>query len=31
VLISHPQEFRRQVQQQIGTHEVGGINETKQA
>jgi hypothetical protein len=32
VLISHPQEFRRQVQQQIGTHEVtGGVNETKQA
>ena len=31
VLISHPQEFRRQVQQQIGTHEVGGTNETKQA
>jgi uncharacterized membrane protein YdbT with pleckstrin-like domain len=32
VLISHPQEFRQQVQQQIGAHEViGGVNETKQA
>jgi uncharacterized membrane protein YdbT with pleckstrin-like domain len=31
VKISHPQEFRRQVQQQIGAHEIGGINETRQA
>jgi uncharacterized membrane protein YdbT with pleckstrin-like domain len=29
VKISHPQEFRRQVQQQIGAHEIGGIDETR--
>ena len=29
VLISHPQEFRRQVQQQIGAHEIGGSDETR--
>jgi hypothetical protein len=29
VKIAHPQEFRRQVQQQIGAHEVGGIDETR--
>jgi uncharacterized membrane protein YdbT with pleckstrin-like domain len=28
VKIAHPQEFRRQVQQQIGVHEAGGIDET---
>jgi Bacterial PH domain len=31
VKISHPQEFRRQVQHQIGVHEVGGIDENKKA
>ncbi|MDP9147390.1 MAG: PH domain-containing protein [Acidobacteriota bacterium] len=31
VMISHPQEFRRQVQHQIGTHEVGRSDETRQA
>ncbi|MDP9339638.1 MAG: PH domain-containing protein [Acidobacteriota bacterium] len=31
VLISHPQEFRRQVQQQIGAHEIGGSDETRKA
>jgi uncharacterized membrane protein YdbT with pleckstrin-like domain len=31
VKISQPQEFRRQVQQQIGAHEIGGVNETRQA
>ena len=30
VKISHPQEFRRQVQQQIGAHEIGGIDESRQ-
>ena len=29
VKISHPQEFRRQVQQQIGAHEIGGSNEPR--
>ncbi len=29
VKIAHPQEFRRQVQQQIGAHEIGGIDETR--
>jgi hypothetical protein len=28
VKISHPQEFRRQVQQQIGAHEIGRSDET---
>jgi uncharacterized membrane protein YdbT with pleckstrin-like domain len=31
VKISHPQEFRRQVQQQIAAHEIGGIDETRKA
>jgi Bacterial PH domain len=31
VKIAHPQEFRRQVQQQIGAHEVGGTDETRTA
>jgi uncharacterized membrane protein YdbT with pleckstrin-like domain len=31
VKISHPQEFRRQVQQQIGAHEIGGIDEPRKA
>ena len=31
VKISHPQEFRRQVQQQIGAHEIGGVDETRKA
>ena len=32
VKISHPQEFRRQVQQQIGAHEIGGgIDEARKA
>src|ERR1700704_6070475 len=30
VKISHPQEFRRQVQQQIGAHEIGRSDETRQ-
>lgn len=29
VKISHPQEFRRQVQQQIGAHEIGGSDEPR--
>ena len=31
VKISNPQEFRRQVQQQIGAHEMGRSDETRQA
>jgi uncharacterized membrane protein YdbT with pleckstrin-like domain len=31
VKISNPQEFRRQVQQQIGAHEIGRSDETRQA
>jgi hypothetical protein len=30
VKISNPQEFRRQVQQQIGAHEIGRSDETRQ-